>query len=400
MNASSFKTSRNDYKIYENKQENQTLDILIIGAGVIGITIACALLSKGHRVKIVTRDLPFEERSEQCASPWAGAIWYPFEDEWNETCKQSYFEKQTFEVMQRMKGDTNVKLDYLSQRFQDNLPIFSDDILAYSRTRRVLDQDRISETLKIPWWKDVVVNFCEIDERVQDFTTFSLQPTEYLKRLLDHYKCDRLTFHRGTASSLARAKEQFLPNADLIINASGLGARYLADVNDKLVMPIRGQTIVIKKQSALEVNQGDDQIQSLFVEGTRDGHDMIYVISRADSDEILLGGSAEPDSFSTLPDKDQIQRIIQGTKQYSHHLCADLQKSITDPSIIHTGVGLRPGRKGGPRLDWQEEKKDINGKQILPPVIHAYGSGKTGFQVSWGVAIEVMRMVEEHTMVS
>lgn len=375
-----------------------SIDLLFIFL-VIGITIACALLSKGHRVKIVTRDLPFDERSEQCASPWAGAIWYPFEDEWNEQGKQSLLEKQTFEVWRKMKGDAIVKTDYLSQSFQNSLPVLDNDVLAYSRTRRVLDQGDKGEKFKSPWWKDVVLKFCDVDERVQDFTTISLQPTKYLKCLLDHYKCDRLSFHRGTASSLARAKEQFLPNANLIINASGLGARYLADVNDKLVTPIRGQTIVIKKQlSPEEINQDEDQIQSLFVEGTRaNDHDMIYVISRACSDEILLGGSAEPGSFRTLPDKNQIQRIMQGTKQYSSNLCANLEKSINNPLIVHTGVGLRPGRKGGSRLEWQDEKKDIHGKQILPPVIHAYGSGKTGFQVSWGVAIEVMRILDEHT---
>lgn len=365
---------------------------------MIGITITCALLSKGHRVTIVSRDLPFDERSEQCASPWAGAIWYPFENEWKEIGNQSLSEKQTFEIWQKMKGEKNKKLNYLSQGMQNNLPFLKDETLAYVRTRRLSDQNSISETLKIPWWKDTVLDFCDIDKNTQDFTTISLQPSEYLKCLLEHYNCDRLTIHRGTISSLLHAKEQFLPNANLIINASGLGARYLADVNDKLVIPIRGQTVVVKKlRSLCQNSQNDEQIQCLFVEGTRSNdHDMIYAISRACSNEILLGGSAEIGSFSTLPYKDQIQRIMKNIKQYSNHLGVDEQASIMNPSIIHTGVGLRPGRKGGSRLEWQNEKKDCKGKQILPPVIHAYGFGKTGFQVSWGVAIEVIKMLQEH----
>lgn len=368
---------------------------------MIGITIACALLSKGHRVKIVARDLPFDQKSEQCASPWAGAIWYPFEDEWMEKGKQSLMEKQTFQIWQKMKGEKDVKIDYLTKEFQDNLPLLNDDILAYVRTRRVIEQEQdYSSPLKSPWWKDVVLDFCTIDQQYQDFTTLSLQPTEYLKCLFNHFASDRLTFHRGTTSSLNYAKEQFLPNANLIINASGIGARYLADVNDQLVTPIRGQTVVIKKQNSFNNHdQNQNQIQCLFVESTRTNNkDMIYIISRACSNEILLGGSAESGSFSTLPDKEQIARIMKNTKLYANHLDSDHQLSIINPSIVHTGVGLRPGRQGGSRLEWQDEKKDLDGKQILPPVIHAYGNGKTGFQVSWGVAIKVLRILEEHRL--
>lgn len=361
---------------------------------MIGITIACALLSKGHRITIVAREFPSDQNSEQWSSPWAGAIWYPFENDWCEKNAQSRLEKETFEIWQRMKGNKNVQTDYLPKEVQNNLPLFGDSILAYVRTKRVTEEGN-ERNLNIPWWKDLVMNFSH-HGRFQEFTSLSLHPTKYLESLLKHYQCDRLHLHRGTISSLFRAKEQFLSKADLIINASGLGSRYLADVNDQFVVPIRGQTIVLSKHISNLDKTSKDQINCLFVERSSSDDEMIYMISRAHSDQILLGGSAECGSFNTQPNQIQIKRILQDAQRFANHLGPDYENSILTPSILHTGVGLRPGRIGEFRLDWQEEKKDFDGKQFLPPVIHAYGFGKTGFQVSWGVAIKVLRMLEEH----
>lgn len=51
-------------------------NILIIGSGVIGLTIAHILSEKPERysVTIVARDLPEDLDSQQWSSPWAGAL--------------------------------------------------------------------------------------------------------------------------------------------------------------------------------------------------------------------------------------------------------------------------------------------------------------------------------------
>lgn len=56
--------------------------------------------------------------------------------------------------------------------------------------------------------------------------------------------------------------------------------------------------------------------------------------------------------------------------------------------ILRHNVGLRPSRKGGARL---ELEKRLEG----PPIIHAYGFGMAGFQQSWGVAEDVLTLVEQ-----
>ena len=47
--------------------------VIVVGAGVVGLTVAVRLLEDGHRVDVVARDLPLETTSAVAA-----AIWYPY----------------------------------------------------------------------------------------------------------------------------------------------------------------------------------------------------------------------------------------------------------------------------------------------------------------------------------
>ena len=47
--------------------------VVIVGAGVVGLTCAVRLLEDGHRVDVVARDLPRETTSAVAA-----ALWYPY----------------------------------------------------------------------------------------------------------------------------------------------------------------------------------------------------------------------------------------------------------------------------------------------------------------------------------
>lgn len=71
--------------------------------------------------------------------------------------------------------------------------------------------------------------------------------------------------------------------------------------------------------------------------------------------------------------------------------------AATYPPILHPNggfevlrdiVGRRPTRLGGPRLDVEniDEHKTV---------VHAYGLGGRGYELSWGVAWEVMLMVKD-----
>lgn len=58
--------------------ENGTQNVVIIGAGVIGLTIAHVLSSQApnnYKITIIAREMPEDWDSQGWASPWAGANW-------------------------------------------------------------------------------------------------------------------------------------------------------------------------------------------------------------------------------------------------------------------------------------------------------------------------------------
>lgn len=54
--------------------------VVVLGAGVVGLTTAIALLESGFHVTIVAEHLPGSFHPDY-TSPWAGAIWRSFSDE-------------------------------------------------------------------------------------------------------------------------------------------------------------------------------------------------------------------------------------------------------------------------------------------------------------------------------
>ena len=61
-------------------------------------------------------------------------------------------------------------------------------------------------------------------------------------------------------------------------------------------------------------------------------------------------------------------------------------RGIEHLDVIRHGVGLRPGREGGARI----EKERIG--DLL--VVHSYGHGGGGYQSSYGCAEDVVRLVD------
>ena len=55
--------------------------------------------------------------------------------------------------------------------------------------------------------------------------------------------------------------------------------------------------------------------------------------------------------------------------------------------VVRHGVGLRPMREGGPRL----EKETMDGIQV----VHNYGHAGYGYNASWGAAHEAVKLVDE-----
>lgn len=69
--------------------------------------------------------------------------------------------------------------------------------------------------------------------------------------------------------------------------------------------------------------------------------------------------------------------------------------------VIQDIVGRRPARHGGLRLE--AERKTIvgvDGSTRIGKVVHAYGIGGRGVELSWGIADDVVAMLRDQGVLS
>ncbi|KAI0640029.1 nucleotide-binding domain-containing protein [Trametes polyzona] len=349
--------------------------VVILGAGVIGLTVA-HVLSKDERykIKIVARDMPEDMDSQAFASPWAGANWSPM-GQYNERTYR--WEKTTFD------------------KFWDLIP---SGLSIPSPSRVFYDA---GTDLNALWYKTLVRDFRVLDkdelpEGMQagvGFQTVSVWPQAYLPWLKAELEARGVEFVRKRVVSLAAAAALAGPGG-VLVNATGLGARSLIGLEDQDVYPIRGQTIVIDNPNVREFMCTDIT--------TADDGNATYIIPRPAPDgkwTTILGGKYQKDNWDTSFSAADAQGILDR--------CAALAPAVKAPEtrVLGHNVGLRPARRGGPRVEaerlalpmkcaWLSEEPLGEKGTVL--VVHAYGFGPAGYQMSWGAAEEVGALVNSH----
>lgn len=148
--------------------------------------------------------------------------------------------------------------------------------------------------------------------------------------------------------------------ADVVVNASGLGARQLA--GDTAVQPVRGQTVL--------VDRPDHNVTSISADG-------FYLYPR--SDGLLVGGTATAGSWDREPDPGVTELLLRGNARVLPQLLTAAPRQVA--------VGLRPYREGGVRLEVD--------RGLAVPVVHAYGHGGAGWTLGPGTALAVADRVAE-----
>lgn len=161
--------------------------------------------------------------------------------------------------------------------------------------------------------------------------------------------------------------------ADIVFNCTGLGARGLGGVMDDTVRPARGQIVVVRNEC--------DSMYS--ISGTDDGpEETMYIMGRAAGGGTVLGGCYQKDNWDPQPDPSLALRIMKR--------CVDACPALTRGtgvehlSVIRHGVGLRPVRDAGARVE-KERIEDCW-------VVHNYGHGGAGYQCSFGCAKAAVRL--------
>lgn len=210
------------------------------------------------------------------------------------------------------------------------------------------------------------------------FTSVCINTAIYLPWLVSQCLKAGVIFKRGVFKHILEAADAHHSGqkVDLIVNCTGLAAGKLGGVEDKAMVPARAQIVLVRNDPGIMCSTS----------GTDEGEDeCCYIMQRAAGGGTILGGCFQKGNWDSGVDYDMANRIM----QRSIEVCPALTggKGIEHLSIIRHGVGLRPVRNGGVRL----EKEKIGGVWT----VHNYGHGGYGYQASYGCSQVAVKLVKE-----
>ena len=212
------------------------------------------------------------------------------------------------------------------------------------------------------------------------FTAVCINTALYLPWLVSQCLKAGVVFKRAIFSHISEAGRPAVHHsgakADFIINCTGLSALKLGGVEDQSLVPVRGQIVIVR----------NDPGGIFSLSGSDDGpEEPVYMMTRAAGGGTVLGGSRHKGNWESQVDPNLAIRIMKRCVD----LCPELTggRGIEHLDIIRHGVGLRPLREGGPRIE--KEKLDDTW------VVHNYGHGGAGYQMSYGCSQAAVKLVEE-----
>ncbi|KXS98301.1 hypothetical protein AC578_6837 [Pseudocercospora eumusae] len=354
-------------------------NIVVLGAGVTGLTTALILARQSHKITVVAKHMPGDYDIEY-ASPWAGANYLPV------SVKGTEFE--------RFERGTWGELERLAREVPE-AGIHFQETYVYRRAKDVGTPvgDWFKELLREDaWFSSVVPNFrvlpkSDLPRGIEGgtaFTSVCINPAIYLPWLVSELLKLGAVMKRGIASHVADAAKLHHTGktADLVVNATGLGSLKLEGVADTKMYPARGQIVLVRNEAGVMASTS----------GTDDGPDeAVYIMQRAAGGGTILGGCLQKGNWESQPDPNLATRIMKRAVELCPQLVPE-GAGIEGLSVIRHGVGLRPMRDGGIRVE-REWIAGPDGKKVN--VVHNYGHAGYGYQTSWGVCQAAAKLANE-----
>ncbi len=258
--------------------------VVVVGAGVLGLSCALRLLEAGHRVDVLARELPLETTSAVAA-----AIWYPYlafpQD------KVTAWAAASYDVFAGLADDAETGVTM--RRGTELLLAESPD----------------------PWWVAAVPDLERVAPRAPyrdawSFVTPVVDMPRYLVWL--HARV------RDAGGTVTRMALPHLPEGPLVVDCAGLGSRHLAD--DPTTTPVRGQVVVVEQIGLEEWWLAEDG--------------PTYVIPRAG--DIVVGGTDDAGEWDRTPSRATADEILRRA--------AALVPGLASARVLRHKVGLRPAR--------------------------------------------------------
>lgn len=354
--------------------------VLVIGAGVSGLTTALLLARSGFDVTVVA-----EKDASECVSVVAGALW-----EWppavcgyhhdqislarsKEWCMESY---QIFDDLSN-EPSTGVFMRtsnfYFTHAIEDSPYDLAKMHELVPRVRGfVRDRD-------LALFNGVNSEYGVIDAYAH--LAPMVDTDAYMKWLLEQVVRTGVEVIRKRISGrLVRQERELLDEyrVNAIVNCAGLGS---AELHGEPMYPLRGALVRVHNDGTRMPKIEQAHCVS-HDERNNNVQDIVFIVPRGD-DMMVLGGLAEPNEWSTEINFENHQPVREMYDRCVNFM-PDIEKAEIDP-IEPVRVGLRPFRRENVTL---ENEPDTT-------IVHNYAHGGAGFSFSWGCAREVVDLVKE-----
>ncbi|KAJ5895308.1 hypothetical protein N7495_006999 [Penicillium taxi] len=341
---------------------------LVIGCGVVGLTTALELKAKHPDAKVViaARYLPGDSVAEY-ASNWGGANWFPASFDNGRLEKWDAITYRKLKILASERPDSGVKA--MNIKFHYDQPIEEVGILTPA-------------TGKL-WFEDLVGGLIPIEKEDLpsgavfgfEMASFVMDVQRYLPWLQMQANSLGIEIHRRIFKDIHDAFEEY-PGTSAVFNCTGIGSLKLGGVKDEKMFAARGQIMLVEGPK--------EPLRTMYFRAPHRDADATHIFPRGKDGRtgVILGGCREKHNWNGEVDLEFAEEI----KKKCCELAPQLGKP-EDLKVFKHGVGLRPGREGGARI----EPEYIDGRMV----IHNYGAGGTGFQASWGMANEAVSCLAE-----
>ncbi|MPV35857.1 FAD-dependent oxidoreductase [Georgenia subflava] len=313
-----------------------TTGVVVVGAGVVGLTTAVLLAERGDDVRVLAAEGPLDTTSA-VASAMVGPNLFPAGEpafEW---------ERRGREVFTQLAEDPGsgvvVRSGLLAARQEPPFPMALDG--------RPVD---VAGPSTLP------------DGFGWGFRTQTplVDMVPYLRYLVGRLEAAGTRVEIGRLGSL----DDVSGLAPAVMNCSGLGSRELAGTS---VRPSRGQHVVV-------ANPGIDEF---FMEAP---FGPAWAAFWPHGDRVVLGATATDDAV------DDPRVRAEQTRQIVAR-CAEIDPRLAEVSVLGTQVGLRPRREDGVHLAAERRGDTV--------YVHNVGHGGSGVSQSWGTAEDAVRLLDD-----